>query len=369
MIRDRLRATRPARTVRRLRRAWTVRRALGVSARPARGNLSRLDLLGAIAVFVAGGWTLVAAAGRPASPEGFLLGLLTAAAAYVAGRVAGARSAFAVCAAVAGAVAVLLLLSPDALSGATLAAPLGYGNANGALAAQAVGAACLAALAATSDRRRGEMHLLAGLLVLGAFATRSLAAVFGAIVILLVGMTATMARRRVAMVLAGAVCVGLVFAGTVYLGGGRADRETGVRGTAEAGLTERRLDLWRDALEMMRDDPARGTGPGTFMAHSATARSDADTKSAHSLWLRQGGEQGVPGLVLLAALLGWAYVRLWRSPQDPAVVAVGAVTLTAFAVHASMDYVAEFPVVLVAMGLVLGVATAAPDEQLRTWSR
>ncbi|WP_436791319.1 O-antigen ligase family protein [Yinghuangia sp. YIM S10712] len=369
MIRDRLRGSGAGRAWRRLRRSRAVRRSLRVTARLDRGNLSRLDLLGAVLIAVAGVWALIAAAGRPASPEGFLLGLLTAAAAYAAGRVAGARSAFGVCVSLAVAVAVLLLLSPDALSGGTLAEPLGYGNANGALAVQAVAAACLAALCATSERRRGEMQVLAALLVSGVFATRSLAAVFGAVAVLMVGLTAQSARRRGSFVVAGAVCVALVAAGTVYLGGDRAERASGVRGTAAESLTERRIDLWHDAIESAKDHPSRGTGPGTFLADSPTARADADTKSAHSQWLRQAAEQGIPGVVWLLALLGWAYVRLWRSPQDPAVVAVGAVALTAFAVHASMDYVAEFPAVLVATGLVLGVATAGPEPQSHTRAR
>jgi hypothetical protein len=58
-------------------------------------------------------------------------------------------------------------------------------------------------------------------------------------------------------------------------------------------------------------------------------------------------------------------VRLWRSPQAPPVVAVGALTFSSFAVHSSMDYVAEFPGVLAAMALILGVATATPDDQLQ----
>lgn len=369
MIRSRLAGSGVGRAWRRLRRSRAVRRSLRVTARLDGGSLWRLDLIGAVLVALAGVWALLAAAGRPASPEGFLLGLLTASAAYAAGRVAGARSAFEVCATVAGAVAVLLLLSPHALSGGASAKPLGYGNANGALATQAVAAACLAALAAPSDRRRGEMHVVAGLLTLGAFATRSLAAVAGAVALLLVGLTALSARRRGSFVAAGVVCVVLVVAGTVYLGGDRAERASGVRSTAVEGLTERRIDLWHDAIESAKDHPWRGTGPGTFIAGSPTAREDADAKSAHSQWLRQAAEQGVPGVLLLAALLGWAYVRLRRSRQDPAVVAVGAVALTAFAVHASMDYVAEFPAVLVAMGVVAGVATAAPDPRLAVLRR
>lgn len=352
---------------RRLRRYRAARAGLlGVTVRLDTGNfsLSRLDLLGAVTVAAVGVWTLVAAAGRPSSPENFLLGLLTVAAAYAVGRIAGERSAYGACAAVAGAVAVVFLMSPDALSGHALAEPLGYGNANGALATQAVGAACLAALAAPNERRRGEMHLLAGLLVLGAFATKSVAAALGGVAILVIGLTATAARRRGTLVVAGAVCVAAMALGTVYLGGDKVQHMSGVRLTAEEGLTQRRLDVWHDALTLAAANPVRGTGPGTFVANSPTARADSDTQAAHSLWLRQAAEQGYPGLAAMVALVGWAFVRLWRSRQDPAIVAVGAVTLTAFAVQASMDYVAEFGGVLIALGVVLGVGTAVPDPVL-----
>jgi O-antigen ligase len=142
-----------------------------------------------------------------------------------------------------------------------------------------------------------------------------------------------------------------------------------VRSTAEEGLTQRRLDVWHDALRLAEDHPVRGAGPGTFVANSPTAQADSDTKAAHSLWLRQAAEQGYPGLAAMVVLVAWAFVRLWRSRQDPAVVAVGAVSLTAFAVHASMDYVAEFPAVLIATGLVLGTATAGPDPVIRAGGR
>ncbi|WP_406280256.1 O-antigen ligase family protein [Embleya sp. NBC_00896] len=328
-------------------------------------HLSRLDLLGTAVVAATAMWALVAAANRPGEPEAYLLALLAAAGAYVAARVAAARSALVVPAVVAGAVTGLLVLWPGALGGTATAPPLDYGNADGALVAQAVGAACLAGLVVASDRRRGEILVLAGLLVLAAFATRSVAAAVGALVILLTALMSAAVYRKSTVVVVSAVCVTGVVLGTVVLGVLGTRSEGGLRGTAEAGLTERRVQLWTDGVRLTERFPARGTGPGTFVTNSPTASADADVRSAHSLWLRQGAEQGVPGALCMVAMVGWVYVRLWRSPQPPAVVAVGAVTFTAFVVQASMDYVAEFPVVLVAVGLLMGATTAMPTPELR----
>nr|WP_237536044.1 O-antigen ligase family protein [Streptomyces sp. SID3343] len=310
-------------------------------------------------------WGLVAGANRPGEPEVYLLALLTVAGAYVVGRVVGAKSGVAVPAVVTGGVVAALVSWPGALNGSAAGPPLDYGNANGALVALAVGGACLAALLVASDRRRGEVLVLAGLLVLAAFATRSVAAAVGALVVLSTALMSAGVYRRGSVVVVSAVCLAGVVLGTVVLGTLGPRAEGGLGGSAQAGLTERRVRLWSDAVHLTERFPVRGTGPGTFTTHSATARSDADVRSAHSMWLRQGAEQGVPGALCLVAVVGWVYLRLWRSPQPAPVVAVGAVTFTAFMVQASMDYVAEFPVVLVAVGLLLGSATAMPDADLR----
>lgn len=326
--------------------------------------LSRLDLLGTAVVAATAMWALAAAANRAGEPEAYLFALLAAVGGYVLGRVLGARSALLAPALVAGGVTALLVLWPGALSGDATAPPLEYGNADGALVAQAVGAACLAALVAASDRRRGEILVLAGLLVLAAFATRSVAAAVGALAVLLTALLSAAVYRKGTAVVVSAVCVLGVALGTVVLGA-LGSRTGGLEGAAEAGLTERRVQLWSDAVDLTKSYPLRGTGPGMFVTNSPTASADADARSAHSLWLRQGAEQGVPGALCLVALVGWMYVRLWRSPQPVAVVVVGTATFTAFVVQASMDYVAEFPVVLVAVGLLAGAATASPDPELR----
>ncbi|MEU0934017.1 O-antigen ligase family protein [Embleya sp. NPDC005971] len=328
---------------------------------------SRLDLLGAAVVAMTALWALVAAANRAGEPAAFLLALSAAVGGYVLGRLLGVGSALPAPAMVAGAVAGMSVLWPGASSGDATAPPLHYGNANGALVAQAAGAACLAALAVASARWRRGILVLAALLVLATFATRSVAAAVGALAVLSAGLLSAAARRKGTVVLVSALCVVGVALGTVVLGV-LGTRTGALEGAAEAGLTERRVQLWGEGAHLTKSLPVRGTGPGMFVTNSATASSDADVHSAHSLWLRQSAEQGVPGAVCLVALVGWVYVRLWRSPQPVAVVLVGSATFTAFLVQASIDYVAEFPAVLVAVGVLTGVATAGPDHRSRARS-
>ncbi|MFE5331402.1 O-antigen ligase family protein [Embleya sp. NPDC056575] len=336
----------------------------GLRVRGRARYLSRLDPPGAALIAVAALWAPVAAADRVGTPGRYLLALAVVAGAYVLGRLCGGRFALPVPAMLAGAVTVMLVVWPDAVSGDATAPPLDYGNADGALVAQGVGAACLAALAAVSGRWRAGLLVLAGVLVVGTFATRSVAAAAGALAVLSTALLAPLVRRRGTVVALSALCAAGVVLGTVVLGA-LGTRTEGVEGAARAGLTERRVQLWGDGVHLTKRFPVRGTGPGTFVEHSPTVRSDADVHSAHSMWLRQSAEQGIPGALCLVSVVGWVYVRLWRSARSPAVVAVGSVTFTAFVVQASMDYVAEFPAVLAAVGALVGVATAGPGARAR----
>lgn len=107
-----------------------------------------------------------------------------------------------------------------------------------------------------------------------------------------------------------------------------------------------RLDTWRSAVEMARDHPATGVGPGLF---GRTLRAYRDPElaqdklvSAHNLPLNVLAETGVPGLLLLAwitALFLRAWWRAWRQADlrrrrwlEGALAA-----LVAYAVHSLVD--------------------------------
>lgn len=253
--------------------------------------------------------------------------------------------------------------SEGALTGSPTAGPLGYANANGALYVQAAGAAALAgSLAASSVARLGAV-LMSAVLV-------ALAAVSGSLGAVLTGLpviaAATMAASRtpirvrgvvwaawaavasVAVAVVASVCLALTSAPPAML--------TDV-------LTHRRVALWSDAVEIALLHPVVGAGPGTFSVVSPSAQIDDDTRQAHSAYLQQAAETGIPGGVLLLALVvaPLLSVRGLRTGTTPAFI--GVVTWSALALHASVDYVAHFPAVVAAATFILGLTAPLQGEE------
>jgi hypothetical protein len=71
------------------------------------------------------------------------------------------------------------------------------------------------------------------------------------------------------------------------------------------GLSGSRDELWSAAVGAFGSDPLKGTGPGTFEFWWARESEDGElVRDAHSLYLEAAGELGLPGLVLVLALLG-----------------------------------------------------------------
>ena len=126
-------------------------------------------------------------------------------------------------------------------------------------------------------------------------------------------------------------------------------------GPAASALSQRRVDLWSDAALLIRQEPIFGHGPQSFATASPTAASDPDTRAAHSELLQMAAETGLVGAGLLLLVVGWAYLALGRAAESgPAIV--GAFAWSAFVLHALVDYVANFPLVVAAAGLALGLA-------------
>ncbi|MFJ6215935.1 O-antigen ligase family protein [Streptomyces sp. NPDC092296] len=317
------------------------------------------EVVGAAVLAACAAWTLVATAGRPtARPEGVLLALLAVTAGYAAGRVAGALLPTLAPAAAALAVGVAVAVVPGGLSGGSLAPPLHYGNADAALLSLGVGAACCAAWSVRRTwPRLALLGLAAALAGLTLVAGSAVAFATGAGTLLVSG-TAARLRRRGPLLAVLALCAVLAGGGTVALAFGAVPG--GVRGTAVSGLSERRVDLWSDALDQVRQDPLRGVGPDRFAERSVTAQADGDTAKAGSAPLQQAAEQGLPGLLLLVCAFLWALWVLLRSPRPAAVALSAAAALTGLAVHASVDYVLSFCAVTAGAGLLLGFATARP---------
>ena len=128
-----------------------------------------------------------------------------------------------------------------------------------------------------------------------------------------------------------------------------------------------RTELWHAAWREFDGHPALGTGAGTFEQYWYRHRpSRQNVRDAHNLYLQTLAELGVPGLVLLIAMLAvpFAGARARRHPLVP--VALGA--YAALLVHAAYDWDWQLPAVMLA-GLFCGLAAlvaARRDRSLDT---
>ncbi len=238
--------------------------------------------------------------------------------------------------------------------------PLGYANANAALAVQVVTLCGLALLA--SPPRLWLLPAAALVLALVAiFLNQSRTGI--AVVLPLVLAVALMLWRpavhRWWAVAVGAATLVAGAAGILTLAG-RAQWPP----WAERAFDPVRRQLWDDAKTLWLAHPLTGGGPGSF--REATALSvDADTSSAHSSILQVGSETGWVGVAFLC--LTTVAGLLWASRGTARYAVVAAAGWTALLLHSLIDHLLEFPPVVIAAGLVLGwaAATAAPgSEQL-----
>ena len=310
---------------------------------------ARLDLIGLGLLGILAAWVLLSAELEGGDPRDYLgmLGLL--ACGYLAGRLS-ARWAWIVATVVAVGFGTLILATPDALAGGPLAGPLGYANANGALAVQV--AAILLVAATRTKPTVGRVLLMAAAVPTFSLAwfNKSSAAMLGGGALLLVGLVAVTARpRRSLLAISGC---GLIVAVAVI---GQMLVATGTGDSRVASLvTERRVELWTDAIHLAWSAPLTGYGPHSFSTKSPTAASDPDTRAAHSAVLQVAAETGLVGASLVLLLVAWAFVALGWTSAQPGLV--GAVAWTAFCLQALVDYVANFPLVVATASLALGLA-------------
>lgn len=83
-------------------------------------------------------------------------------------------------------------------------------------------------------------------------------------------------------------------------------QENGVR---EASA-QSRLDLWRDCIILLAEDPVMGCGPDHWPLHAHEFGWPAG-KEAHSLWVQTLVELGVPGFLMYVGFFVTVLVRCW----------------------------------------------------------
>ena len=285
--------------------------------------------------------------------------VLGAGATLVSMRMAGSRR-HGVALAVLIAIATLQALVLAGLTGSISELAFGhppYENAVAAVALQGAGASLIVVMIA-----RSRFTKLLGIIVTIAFLAEIVASgsAAGMLLSLLFPVVALMAngrsRRHVAGVCFGLVLVAIVM--TIILGASPLGRTGNTGALAQASLSERRIELWDDAVRILADEPVSGVGLGNFRYASRTARSDADAAYAHNEYLQTGAETGIVGMMLLVGGFGWGFTRLAASPGGrTAVFGVAVASLTALAIHASIDYPLHFPLVVFLTVVCFGLAT------------
>jgi O-antigen ligase len=228
-----------------------------------------------------------------------------------------------------------------------------------AVAGAAAGAACVA----LSVSRAAALGFVVGLLVL-AVAWWS-------------------ARRRADLVVLGGVLLVAALASVAYAAGpgdsllGRAQSHS-----SEGGLSssdEKRVMLWGEAAAAVAAHPLTGVGSGAFVVADRLYRPTAQRiamprrvgSDAHSLPLLVAAGSGAPGLILGGALLVLVCVRLWRVARgDPAAGAGSAAAglsgeatlayLLAAAVFAALSPL--FGAFAIPAAVLIGAATGPPGR-------
>lgn len=312
-------------------------------------------------------WSLITAAVHDGRPEGMLLAVLAVTAGYAAGRVCGALLPAAALTAAALAGLGLTAAAPQLSAGPEIASPLGHAGATAAVLTLSTGAACCAAWTVGTPAWRLLLRLLAaGIVVTAAVLGSASACVTGAAVLLCSLAAGRMGHHRGAG-LAGLLLTAVLATGLTWAVAGKAVPE-GLAVSLEGQLTRHRIELWHDALHMASRDAALGVGPGRFGELSTTAaQMMLPDGKPHSAPLQQAAEQGVTGVILLAAAFCWLLYTLWRSPRPTPVVLTAGAALTALATIAAVGNALSFTTVSVGAGLLAGLATARPltDESQR----
>lgn len=254
---------------------------------------------------------------------------------------------------------VVLVLAGWMLVGGLLAAePIGYANANAALAVQL---AALAGLASVNLVARPLALAAVALGLLTILANRSAGALIAVVPLtmaIVMALWRAPGRRRwpaVALAVLAMASVTTAFVALV--------RRTAWPQVALDAFDETRRSLWLLAWESFRRAETVGYGPGGYEALNPIT--DPDRTSAHSLPLQVAVELGGVGLILLAGMFLVGLAVAVRA-ATPAQAWITIAAWSALAVHAFVDHLVEYWPITLAAGLVLGyglVSQADPEPQ------
>jgi O-antigen ligase len=128
-----------------------------------------------------------------------------------------------------------------------------------------------------------------------------------------------------------------------------------------------RVEVWKDTTALIRAHPYWGTGPGSFVdayTRVQTSHLAARLNHAHDDYLEFAAEWGVPGAVLLFALVGFVLVRAFRGLRRTARAADWFLLLGccggvfSLLLHAVVDFNLHIPANALLFAVLLGLASA-----------
>jgi glycosyltransferase involved in cell wall biosynthesis/O-antigen ligase len=242
------------------------------------------------------------------------------------------------------------------------AAPLGYVNAQSAFYVEAAAAAVMIGLLARRRAWRVVWVGIGAIFALVPLVNRSEAASFVVILLLLPAATLALEARRLAAAMGLSVVLLVATLGVTVLVAAAPGSSDTVRLAGQV-VGERRVVLWREALDILADDSLMGSGPGRFAVESPTARTDQDARWAHHGFLQQGAEAGLVGMALLLLLFLWAFWRLSGAGPPSGITVMGSFVLGGLGIMACSDYILHFPLI---SGLASGVVGSAVSFARRT---
>lgn len=306
----------------------------------------------------AGTWMVLSSARSGGSAVPGMALLLGCGLALVAARSLGSHARLVVpSAALLAALIVAAGSSTGLFSTAPLSGPLKYLNADGAFYVQAAMAGMMLAFGAGRWLIRVPAAAAAGFFAVLPFVIHALAAAWLVILLPAVALGAAAIGPKVARASVGLLCLSCVaiVGATIQLGAAYppSAEPSVLQQVALRVVDAERWFFWHDAFNLMSRYPGTGVGPGRYAAVSPNARRDPQDRWAHNEFLQQGAEGGVVGLALLSLIFLWGFARLLAGTAPDAVTLLGAASLAALAIHASVDYVMHFPAIpLLAAALV-----------------
>jgi O-antigen ligase len=119
-----------------------------------------------------------------------------------------------------------------------------------------------------------------------------------------------------------------------------------------------RSDYWRAAIQTTLENPALGSGPGTFsITYARNKRPEAEmSRLAHNDYLQQASDSGIPAALLYAAVfivpLVWIQRRIAKDP----LLFLTSLGLIAWALHGLFEFGLYIPALSWTAFALLGYA-------------